>query len=543
MHYALNNDNNTNMLTKAHTLNGKATLIDNTFGFPYYSGDNTSGTTYKDIHSEGGFSVSPNEVYTASFWARSSTSTPITVYFYNNTSGVVQISNIKSSDGQNKTGGDGYCNIPLTPMWNRYWVTWTFNSTGTSANKTFLFRLLAGNKADIALAKLEKGPIATPFGLKASEMPNPLVEKDLSGYNNDGTRSAPMVYTSCDSGRYSNSTNFSNKSRIRATNFSTEGWPDLTLAAWVRPINVANGTDINTIIIGGAYLAIKTSSRCVATYCYGKNPTGYNYGKTALPLNQWSHIAAVWDGANGTHKIYVNGVEDLSMTCTGISTTGAQDKKDIGRENDGTRTFDGDIADARVYATALSAEDIKTLAQSSIAMIENGQLQGYEFNEDFNSLKLNENGSIDGSDISEIGYLAGMKIKVLPEDNSAWARIYWLNLTNDKTLFSSTNVNYSNQVNHFSRLAWIDHFRSSPLPKGYEPLTYIESTGTQYIDTGYYWKNENVKVILDAYIVSNESNQSLFGNEEKISSGDRYFSIIPHGKNGTFSLYTGAGAV
>ena len=74
-------------------------------------------------------------------------------------------------------------------------------------------------------------------------------------------------------------------------------------------------------------------------------------------------------------------------------------------------------------------------------------------------------------------------------------------------------------------------------------MEYIESSGTQYIDTGYYWKNENVKVILDAYIVSNASNQSLFGNEEKISGGDRYFSIIPHGKNGTFSLYTGTGGV
>lgn len=543
MHYALNNSNHTNMLTKAYTLNGNATLKDEVYGFPYQSGDNTSGTTYKNMYSEGGFSVSPNEKYTVSFWARSSTSTAITVFFYNNTSGVVQVSNIKSSDGQNKTGTDGNCSIKLTPMWQKYWVTWTFASTGTATTKSLLFRLQAGTKADIALVKLEKGTLATPFGLKASEMPNPLVEKDLSGYNNNGTRSAPMVYASCDSGRYSNSTNFSNKSRIRATNFSTEGWPDLTLAAWVRPINLDNGTDINTIIIGGAYLAIRSSSKRVATYCYGKNPTGYNYGQTALPLNQWSHIAAVWDGTNGTHKIYVNGVEDLSITCTGISTGGTQTKKDIGRENDGTRTFDGDIADARIYATALSAEDIKTLATSSIAITEKGQLQGYEFNEDFNSLKLNHNGGIDASDISEIGYLSGMKIKVLPDDKSAWARIYWLDLTSDKTVFTSENVKYSNESNRFSRLAWLDHFRGVPLPTGYQELTYIESTGTQYIDTGYYWRNENVQVILDAYITSNSSNQSLFGNEEKYEGGDRYFSIIPHGKNGSFSLYTGKGSV
>ena len=79
---------------------------------------------------------------------------------------------------------------------------------------------------------------------------------------------------------------------------------------------------------------------------------------------------------------------------------------------------------------------------------------------------------------SEIGYLAGMKTKILPEDNSVWGRIYWLDLTNDTSIFSSTNVNYSNQSNRFSRLAWIDHFKTNLLPKGYTKLNYIESTGS-----------------------------------------------------------------
>jgi hypothetical protein len=258
-----------------------------------------------------------------------------------------------------------------------------------------LFRALVGDKVDIALPKLEKGSIATPYGLAPSEKSNALKEFDYSGFGNHGVRSTTMNYTSHNDGRYSNATTFANSERIRCSTFSTDGWSDLTMAAWVYPRDTANGTDINTIIIGGAYLAIRTSSNCATTYCYGMTPAGYHTGKTALPLNTWSHIAAVWDSANGVHKIYVNGKEDFSIACTGVASNGA--KKDFGLENDSGRPFKGDISDARIYATALSADDIKTLYESSGAMLESGVMQGYEFKETpgLSSIKIRKTGNIE----------------------------------------------------------------------------------------------------------------------------------------------------
>ena len=81
------------------------------------------------------------------------------------------------------------------------------------------------------------------------------------------------------------------------------------------------------------------------------------------------------------------------------------------------------------------------------------------------------------------------------------------------------------------------------LPSGYTLLEYIESTGTQYINTGYFWQNENVRVILDGMVTKAGSSRSMFGNEEHVvstASGGRYFSIIPHGSQTSSAIYAGS---
>lgn len=484
LHYPMNNDNYTNLLSQSYNFKNSATGKDPTYGFNYKHGDNTTGTSSKDFQSWGSvITANLGDIYTLSFYAKSDNSTGLTTFLYNNVDGV-QISNIvASANGTNGTSSDGNCRFKLTPQWQKCCVTYTFNgkrnNVSTALPKTLLFRALAGDCADIAMPKLERGAIATPYALMPSEKLNALKEFDCSGFGNHGTRSTALSYVSNQDGRYSNATSFTSGERIRCNSFSTTGWKDLTMAAWVCPRDTANNTDINTIIIGGAYLAIRTSNNRVTTYCYGMNPTGYHTGKTALPLNTWSHIAAVWDSKNGVHKIYVNGEEDFSVSCTGTSSNG--DKKDFGLENDSGRPYKGEMADARIYATALSAADIKTLYKSSVAMLENGVFQAAEFNEEpgLANLKMHKTGSIKGDDISEIGYTSGMKTKVL-SDGSAWARIHWLNLTTDKTVFANdAEVAFCNKTNRFSRLGLVDHFKS--IDGAYEfMLTYPSLSATAY---------------------------------------------------------------
>ena len=81
--------------------------------------------------------------------------------------------------------------------------------------------------------------------------------------------------------------------------------------------------------------------------------------------------------------------------------------------------------------------------------------------------------------------------------------------------------------------------KTNLLPSEYQQVEYIESTGTQYIDTGYYWQHENIEIDFSGKIVTNSTWQSLFGNEEYISDSNRYFAGVMHGQNGSYGMYIG----
>ena len=64
------------------------------------------------------------------------------------------------------------------------------------------------------------------------------------------------------------------------------------------------------------YLTIDESGK-IATYAYGKTKEGYHTSSTTVPLNQWTHIAAVWNNATGIHRIYMNeSILDYSIYLT-----------------------------------------------------------------------------------------------------------------------------------------------------------------------------------------------------------------------------------
>ena len=62
------------------------------------------------------------------------------------------------------------------------------------------------------------------------------------------------------------------------------------------------------------------------------------------------------------------------------------------------------------------------------------------------------------------------------------------------------------------------------LPNGYIELEYIESTGTQYINTDYIVQSESLQVILKFAYLSAHDSASLFGSESS-----KQYSICPYG--------------
>ena len=158
-------------------------------------------------------------------------------------------------------------------------------------------------------------------------------------------------------------------------------------------------------------------------------------------------------------------------------------------------------------------------------------------------MSFNKTGVIDFGTINELTSAIRMKTKRL-NDGSYWGRIHWLDLSKKMQYYQSlAEVAECDKENRFSLMGYVDAFKSAQLlPNNYTRVEYIQCTGNQAIDTGYAWQSEVVEIVCDGMQVSSTGgSQSLFGNEEVCdSSGNRYFSIVPHGGNGSWNFYFGA---
>lgn len=67
------------------------------------------------------------------------------------------------------------------------------------------------------------------------------------------------------------------------------------------------------------------------------------------------------------------------------------------------------------------------------------------------------------------------------------------------------------------------------IPSGYRELLYIQSTGSQYIDTGYKITSENMRVVVQFAYTGDHSNSTLFGSETSGVTGSGEYSICPWG--------------
>lgn len=322
-----------------------------------------------------------------------------------------------------------------------------------------------------------------------------LTEDDCSGYGNNATKNKIMPSMS-DTGRYSSSALFNQANIINKT-CNTTGWTDFTMAAWVNPS--AFDSERSCILIGGMYLTIDNAGR-VSTYCYGKSNEGYHTTSEGVPLNTWSHIAAVWNNKTGTVKMFINGV--LKKTVTGVTGQAAgslASQKEIGTEGSG-RPFHGKLSDLRLYATALSDEDIAELYNTPAILTKNGTFMAAELVENNELQGIKKTGVVNSSNYSATtALISDMKIKAMP-DGTSWARINSLDLRANKTLFQNANeVNYCSTNNRYSNMRLVDKFKQADgtyefmltypsrrryTPAGYTMLECIESTGAQWIDTG-----------------------------------------------------------
>lgn len=233
--------------------------------------------------------------------------------------------------------------------------------------------------------KLEKGTIDTPW------IPNPAdpeytkmgynnnIEYDVSGFKNNGTKVGALTYSS-DTPKYWTSTYFTSGTYINAGK-GAKVTDAITVNLWVNiktyggPISCTEGGGWNFEQSGG-YIRFPVYVSSVG-YVVAQSPS-----ITVSSLqNNWHMLTGTYDRSNV--KLYVDGVLQATVP---PSTTGrdiAYNTNNVvfisgeAAGNDTTpaeSVYTGSISDVRIYATALSADDILELYHTPVTLTSNGVL-------------------------------------------------------------------------------------------------------------------------------------------------------------------------
>lgn len=196
----------------------------------------------------------------------------------------------------------------------------------------------------------------------------------------DGTISGKIAVVK-DTPRYSNSYQLTTGSDYIKSNFSAT-MNELSISFWVKPSSSNGGYSIICSNYnnpsGGLWLA---------TNCEGCGVWAYRgaYMKVSgsLANDTWHHC--VYTFKDGVSKWYINGEEKTITTNTYTGTTLPITNLTIGNSYTGTSWNTkryGNLSDFRLYATALSADDIKELYDTAATIDNNGNMYAYEFVEE-----------------------------------------------------------------------------------------------------------------------------------------------------------------
>lgn len=210
------------------------------------------------------------------------------------------------------------------------------------------------------------------------------------------------------------------------------------------------------------------------------NDTQKTISKDIIVVGQWHHYAFTWDGTNLIG--YRDGVQYGDAVAASVTPDPFR-YIILGYDRAGGVGRDSDVTfgEFKLYMTALKAEDIAHEAKSKTLISNKGDIETHEFIEDQNSAQITKN-----------------------------------------YLFNCSSINEG-----------ID---------GYALLEYIESSGTQSLNTKYTWNSENTLIVADINPITVASGQTLFGNEEYYSGSGRYFSHIVYKSGSVYYYYLGTGS-
>lgn len=273
---------------------------------------------------------------------------------------------------------------------------WQYTTTSTQTHMSIRVNNYSDGTNNLTIKywklKVEKGNIATPWcpnvsdSLYASRGYNSTTEWDTSGFNRHGTKIGNITYDG-NSVRYSCCSYFSDGYSNYITAPIQLGTDFCTMSIWVRSKTGIKGKGdyhIPFCIDASKYeFSIDSNGKFrQGFYINGSRVVNTTPNPDIISDMKWHMITATYDGTNV--KRYVDGVLVQTQAATGPLTGGSLTVYVGGRYGSSIDYGSKEIflSDARIYATALSADNIKELYQTSASIINNGTLLAYEFIED-----------------------------------------------------------------------------------------------------------------------------------------------------------------
>jgi len=275
--------------------------------------------------------------------------------------------------------------------WKYCWATVQITSADITYLQWRIENSVASKTMWITKLKIEKGNKATPWIPNSSDAEyttmgySDTTVYDSSGYNYHMTAyGSPTISTN--TVRNSVSTHFINGQYALAQLNSNVYLPKdavtvnlwMNCSTWGIPISCTEGGGWN----------FENAGAGIQFPCYISG-VGYKTANSGVAastlLNAWHMLTGVFDGTSV--KIYID-AELKATTATG-STNGigyVANRLVISGEAAGatpaSSTFVGEISDVKIYATPLSAEDIKALYQVGASIDKDGNLYAYELKEE-----------------------------------------------------------------------------------------------------------------------------------------------------------------
>lgn len=143
-----------------------------------------------------------------------------------------------------------------------------------------------------------------------------------------------------------------------------------------------------------------------------------------ISTNTWYHLVVTWK-SGGNKVIYLNGTQIASVSAGTLSKTNSY--ASIGRSSDNdtlssSNYFSGQLSDFRIYATALTATQVKELYNAPASVADTGSFHATGLLEGASGISVEKTGVVSGNSLSSLPGKYDNNVIVEP-DGSCWAHI------------------------------------------------------------------------------------------------------------------------